>query len=66
MGGIREIMELVEVCLPLEYHEIIRELTKMLANIFCYAEGIDAIKRKQKNYYEMFFELSTIDVYIKK
>ena len=59
-------MELVEVCQPLGYNEMIRELAKILAHIFCYAESIDAIRTKQLNYYEKFFELSVIDVYVKK
>jgi len=38
----------------------------MLSTTFYYKCGIDAIKKRARKYFEKFFELSSIDEFVKK
>ena len=59
-------MFLIEESQETDDNEIIYLCGGMLATIFMYGSGIDAIKKKARKYFEKFFELSTINEFIKR
>lgn len=66
IDGIKEIMFLIEECQETEDFDIIYVCGGMLATIFMYGSGIDSIKKKARKYFEKFFELSSINEFIKR
>lgn len=58
LDGIKEIMFLIEECQETDDFDMIYICGGMLATIFMYGCGIDAIRKKARKYMEKFFELS--------
>lgn len=65
-NGVKEIMFLIEECQEADDNDLIYVACQMLAVIFMYGCGIEAISAKPRKYFEKFFELSAINEYIKK
>lgn len=59
-------MFIIEDCQALKDYELIETVCKILHITFLYQTGVDAITKNARKYFEKFFELATLNQYIKK
>lgn len=65
-SGIKQLMYIIEDSQDLKDYEMIESVCKILHITFMYECGVDSITKNARKYFEKFFELSSINQYIKK
>jgi hypothetical protein len=59
-------MFIIEDSQDLKDYELIEAVCKILHITFLYQVGVDAITKNARKYFEKFFELSSLNQYVKK